>query len=279
MFFMKEIQDILGEKIRQVVHRDSSRAKIIGERQIYFVKYASSGETEAFFKEARGLEAMRETGAIDVIGVLGVRARFLLLEYLEPRASGGKSFFQKFGTRLARMHRHTGKEWGFVEDNFLGSSPQINLNPERLSWEDFFWQKRLLYQCRLGVTRGMIGPELEKKILNLGPVVKGLLRTGERPSLLHGDLWSGNYLVNGEGEACLIDPAVYYGHREAELAMCRLFGGFSPDFYEGYEKEFPLEKDAVRRLPLYQLYHLLNHLNLFGKSYLGRVEGIVDLYC
>ena len=124
----------------------------------------------------------------------------------------------------------------------------------------------------------MIDGRLEERIIGLKPVVEDLLDTRERPSLLHGDLWSGNFLVNPEGKACLIDPAVYYGHREAELAMCRLFGGFSPHFYSAYQEAFPLEAGASRRLALYQLYHVLNHLNLFGRSYLGQVEGIVDSY-
>ena len=223
---------------------------------------------------------MRETSAIDVVKVYGVTNRFLLLEYLDSDVSRKRLFFQDFGIRLSRMHRHTGGgEWGFMEDNFLGETPQPNLNPEGLSWPDFFWQKRLFYQCRLGIERGVIDTKLEKRILALKSMVEDLMDIREPPSLLHGDLWSGNYLVNDEGEVCLIDPAVYYGHREAELAMCKLFGGFSPDFYEAYEKEFPLERGAGRRLPLYQLYHCLNHLNLFGESYWGQVEGCLEQIC
>ena len=268
----------MGEKVREVLPSGQSTAKLITEERKYFIKYVEGRETEAFFKEVRGLEAIRKTGAIGVIRVLGVTSRFLLLEYLVPSTSGRSSFFQDFGVRLARMHRHSSPEWGFMEDNFLGATPQPNLNPDHLSWSGFFWQKRLLYQCQLGVARGMIDAGLKERILSLGPVVEELLQIEEEPSLLHGDLWSGNYLIHAGSEVCLIDPAVYYGHREAELAMCRLFGGFLPDFYEAYEKEFPLERDARLRLPLYQLYHVLNHLNLFGRSYLGQVEGIVDLY-
>ena len=250
MFFIQEIQDILKEKVQQVNHISSCTAKIIAEKGIYFIKYNPSEKTTAFFKEARGLEAIRKTRAIDVIRIFGVSSRFLLLEYLGSNPRPRNTFFRDFGTRLAKMHRHIGQDWGFTEDNFLGATPQPNLNPGQLSWPAFYWQKRLLYQCRLGVERGLIDGKLEKKILNLRPVIEDLLQTNESSSLLHGDLWSGNYLINSEGESCLIDPAVYYGHREAELAMCRLFGGFAPDFYCAYEQEFPLNKSVERRLPL-----------------------------
>ena len=279
MFFLKEVQDILEEKVREVVPLGPSTAKIVTESKIYFIKYIASGETPAFFKEARGLEVMGETGAIDVIRVMGVTSRFILLEYLGANSFEEKPFFQDFGTRLANMHRHTGEKWGFMEDNFLGAALQLNLNPKDLTWPEFFWQNRLYHRCHLGVECGMVDARLEKRIMGLRPVVEELLQTEESPSLLHGDLWSGNFLTNVRGEVCLIDPAVYYGHREAELAMCRLFGGFSQDFYGAYQKAFPLEQGWERRLPLYQLYHVLNHLNLFGKSYLEQVESIINMYC
>ena len=278
MFFVEEIQDLLRKKVKQMVHLTSTSAKIATNEKTYFIKYNSSGETSAFLKEARGLEAMRKTRTIDVVQVWGVSLHFILLEYLAPNTPQKKTFFQDFGIRLAKMHQHTGQSWGFMEDNFLGASVQPNLNPTQLSWPTFFWQKRLLYQCQLGISREFIDKKLEKRILALQPIVEDLLQTQEQPSLLHGDLWNGNYLVNSQGKACLIDPAVYYGHREAELAMCRLFGGFSPDFYQAYERDFSLEKGAKQRLPLYQLYHVLNHLNLFGRSYLAQVEAIIDLY-
>ena len=267
MFFIEEIQEILGEKVGRFVSKGSNLGTVVGEQSTYFIKYVPSGETEAFFKEARGLEAIRETGCIGVVRVLGVTAHFLLLEHLEGSGVGDEEFFRDFGTRLARMHRQASSQWGYEEDNFLGPNPQINLNPELLDWPSFFWQKRLLYQCQLGVECGLIDGPLEERILALEPVVMDTLQTTEQPSLLHGDLWSGNYMMDERGKVCLIDPAVYYGHREAELAMCRLFGGFSPHFYQAYEEEFPLPAKASERLPFYQLYHVLNHLNLFRGSY------------
>ena len=129
MFFIREVQDILEEKVREVVCSGDATARVFTNDGTYFIKYVSHGETEAFYKEARGLKALRETGAIDVIEVLGVSPRFLLLEYVESRGFGEKAFFQDFGARLARMHQCAGGEWGFVEDNFLGRTPQPNLNP------------------------------------------------------------------------------------------------------------------------------------------------------
>ena len=218
---------------------------------------------------------MAKSKAIDVAKVVGVSQDFLLLDFVESHAPR-KDFFAHFSISLANMHRTSQDHCGFFEDNFLGATPQPNHNPQNLPWSRFFWEKRLLYQCQLGVKNALIPKGLEKEILQLKDTVVDLLTTDAPPSLLHGDLWSGNYLVNSRGKACLIDPACYYGHREAELAMCRLFGGFPPEFYHGYNEEYPLEKGVEKRLPLYQLYHVLNHLNLFGGHYLESVQRIVE---
>ena len=278
--FLREIQELLAESIEHYTPLYGtnfvSAFKVETAKQGYFLKHTRE-KTQVFFKEAHGLREMKETETIDVVGVIKATEHFLLLDFIEsPRLKG--NFFSDFGGSLAEMHQSTSSRCGFFEDNFLGATPQPNLNPKNLSWPSFFWEKRLLYQCQLGVKNGLIENTLEKNILQLAPIVFDLLHTEEPPSLLHGDLWSGNYLVNSQGRACLIDPAVYYGHREAELAMASLFGGFPPEFYKGYNKSFPLEKGADKRLPLYQLYHLLNHLNLFGKSYLGSVEKVVQSY-
>ena len=278
--FHREIEKLLGEAVKDC--RPLFGTNFVGSFRIetssrsYFLK-CSREKTRLFLCEAHGLKEMARTRSIDVVGVVGATDHILLLEFIEP-ASRGRDFFEDFGASLARMHRHTSSAYGFYEDNFLGVTVQPNLNLKALSWPGFFWQKRLLYQCRLGVKNGSIGGRLERDILGLEPVALDLLRTDEPPSLLHGDLWSGNFMVGEGGRACLIDPAAYYGNREAELAMVRLFGGFPPEFYCSYEKSFPLEKNAQRRLPLYQLYHLLNHLNLFGRGYLGSVEAAVGFY-
>ena len=278
--FCGEAQRLLGEaivegcRLRATNFVDSFRIETA--RGSYFLKCLKQGG-RLFFCEAHGIEEIARSRSIGTVGLVGATDHILILEFIDPVVRA-RNFFEDFGAALARMHRHTSSECGFYEDNFLGASRQPNLNPRRLPWPDFFWQKRLLYQCRIGVGNGLIGGRLEEEILALEPVALDLLRTKEPPSLLHGDLWSGNFMVDTDGRACLIDPAVYYGNREAELAMMRLFGGFPPEFFQSYEKHFPLEEGADRRLRLYQLYHLLNHLNLFGRGYLGAVEEAVGFY-
>ena len=273
MDLLKEVSEFIGEKIKK--SEPLSGGKLLEtSRKKYFFKCKKEA-SPTFFKEASGLAALKSTKAIDVVSVVHVTEHFILLEFVEPSPPRGDFFFH-FGTQLACMHRHTSLVCGFKEDNFLGPSPQPNQNPRKLNWAAFFWEKRLLYQCHIGTQRGYIRKDLEKKLLAMESTVYDRLKISEPPSLLHGDLWSGNYLVNSKGKACLIDPAAYYGHREAELAMCRLFGGFSKDFYTGYEQEFPLEPGTEKRQPIYQLYHLLNHLNLFGQSYLPHVEAILN---
>ena len=273
MNFLEEISDFLGVKV-ELSKTLSGGSVLKTSHKKYFLKYKDKANS-IFLKEVRGLNELRRTKAIDVISIVYATEYFILLDFIEPIPSK-KNFFSDFGIKLAHMHRHTSPQCGFVEDNFLGRAPQINLNPKDLPWAEFFWEKRLLYQISIGAQKGCIDKQLEKKILSHKTSIHNLLNIKEPPSLLHGDLWNGNYLVNSQGEACLIDPAVYYGHREAELAMCKLFGGFSQDFYASYEKKWPLEKGSEKRLPIYQLYHILNHLNLFGQSYLQAVHEIVD---
>jgi fructosamine-3-kinase len=172
-----------------------------------------------------------------------------------------------------------------MHDNFIGSTPQPNAplcgdwakaeDNEGTDWPGFFIKRRLRYQVDLAVRKGH-GAELSGLLdVAEGPINRLLSEAVESPSLLHGDLWSGNYMVDELGMPCLIDPAVYYGHREADLAMTRLFGGFEPAFYEAYMEAFPLAQGHEERLPVYQLYHLLNHLNLFGRSYLAQCMNIL----
>ena len=273
---LEEISDFLGVKIESSKSLSGGSLLKTSQKK-YFLKHKNEASS-TFLKEIRGLDELRMTGALDIISVVHATEYFILLDFMKPTPPK-KNFFSDFGIKLACLHRHTSPQCGFVEDNFLGLAPQINLNPEGLPWAEFFWEKRLLYQISIGVQKGAIEKQLEEKILSLKSNIHNLLDSTEPSSLLHGDLWRGNYLVNSQGEVCLIDPATYYGHREAELAMCKLFGGFSPDFYENYEKEWPLEEGSEQRLPIYQLYHLLNHLNLFGRSYLQNVHEIVDSLC
>ena len=177
---------------------------------------------------------------------------------------------QDFGQSLARLHRHTAGYFGHTMDNYMGSLPQCNTRHE--NWNSFFVEERLTRQVDLA--RGYFSvsdlaafERLYSRMDDLIPV--------ESPALIHGDLWGGNYMVGADGKACLIDPAAYHGHREADIAMTTLFSGFDDPFYLAYNEEYPLEKGWRERLDIFKLYPLLIHLNLFGSGYLGSVLSII----
>ncbi|MCD8185191.1 MAG: fructosamine kinase family protein, partial [Rikenellaceae bacterium] len=228
-----------------------------------------------------GLRELATSGEIRTAEVLEVGEDYLLTGYIESRTPQG-NFFDRFGRQLARMHRHTSAMFGFREDNFIGENPQPNVpqGTEGGNWPEFFWNKRLLFQYRMAEKKGWVSTDLRAAFLLLETRIYRLLgeESREPPSLLHGDLWSGNFLCDCENRPVLIDPAVYYGHREAELAMTRLFGGFPPAFYKAYEEEFPLPPGWPERHNLYALYHVLNHLNLFGRAYLLQAEQLAESY-
>lgn len=248
----------------------------------FFLKSNPSPLPGMFAREADGLEALESVGEIEVPAAIHASdggpdfPPFLLTTYIEP---GRKQphFFELFGQCLADLHRAgTGKRFGFDNDNYLGSTPQPNTWSD--DWVEFFRNHRLGHQLRLAERNGH-GGELQRlggKLLErLGDY---LAEPNEPPTILHGDLWGGNYMVAKDGGAVLIDPAVYYGRREADLAMTRLFGGFDRDFYAAYEEVWPLADGSEARLEIYELYHLLNHLNLFGGGYLGGCLQILRRY-
>ena len=235
-----------------------------------FVKSSREEAGGAMFEaEAAGLEALGGPGVLRVpanhwTGQAGDVA-FLVMEAIDESSAGGE-FWEAFGRGLAQLHRATRAErFGFETDNFIGSTPQAN------PWTDdgvaFVRDHRLGFQLDLARQRGVSDPEIDRLGERLLERLDGWLDPAEPPCLLHGDLWSGNFLVDAEGAPVLIDPAVHYGHREADLAMSRLFGGFAPAFYEAYEEAWPLAPGAAERQAIHQLYHLLNHLNLFGDGY------------
>jgi fructosamine-3-kinase len=247
--------------------------------------FVKSGDG-AFRAEAAGLEELAAARAIRVPEVLAVDGDALVLERIVS-AAACQDFFEIFGRRFARLHEHRGPACGFGGDNTLGSTPQPNspvagdwddLHPapgDGTDWPEFFLERRLRFQVRLAERNGH-GNALAHLLDRAEPVILGLVEAApESPSLLHGDLWNGNFMTDEVGQPCLIDPAVYYGHREADLAMTRLFGGFASAFYAAYAEALPLAPGHADRLPLYQLYHLLNHLNLFGGSYFAQSERIL----
>lgn len=240
-----------------------------------FVKTGAAAAFEQLDAEADGLRALARSAAVRVPRVLCVGKRgadaFLALEWLELGAAGPRAA-QALGHALAVQHRHVQDAFGWHRDNTIGSTPQVN-TPEP-DWVRFFREHRLVFQLELAAKNGYTG-ELQEQGAALAGRVECLF-DGYEPeaSLLHGDLWGGNWgVVNGD--PVIFDPAVYYGDRECDLATTLLFGGFGPDFYAAYEEAWPLEPGHRKRVPLYQLYHVLNHLNLFGRSYLARALSLL----
>ena len=233
-----------------------------------------------FFRaEADGLAAIRATDAIRVPSVIAAGkdnrfGAFLLMEWVEP-APKCRDFWETFGHSLAAMHRAPADRFGWEKDNFIGASPQVNA--PRDSWVDFFRDCRLAPQFRRA--EHWLDAAARKRAARLLDHLEDFLIEPDRPSLLHGDLWSGNYITGSDGQAWLIDPAVYVGHAEADLAMTELFGGFAPSFYAAYREVNPIQPEYARRRDLYNLYHLLNHLNLFGGGYLSAVMRVLNAYC
>ncbi len=245
----------------------------------FFIKWNSADlYPKMFNKEAKGLKLLRRAKAIDVPRPLYVDAAdgvsFLLMEYKES-AVPKNNFWEKFAMALAKLHQHYHNRFGLNHDNYIGSLVQSNSYHD--DWNTFFIQERLLPQLKSAHDqRGLT----EMTVKGFDSLFKRLpeIFPNERPSLVHGDLWSGNFIVNKKGEACIIDPAVYYGNREMDIAMTRLFGGFSSIFYETYNEYFPLEKGWEHRMDICNLYPLLVHVNLFGGSYSMQVRDIIRKY-
>lgn len=247
----------------------------------YFLKSNAASPPTMFQCEATGLTELAKARAIAVPQVITCgrsgTTNFLVLDWIESVARQ-PDFSQQLGRQLAAVHQTAiSDRFGFGTSNFLGSTEQPN--DWRNDWVEFWAENRLEYQLRLARDRGLGGPELQKLGQRLLDRLPGYLEIGhERPSLIHGDLWSGNYLVGAGGEPVLIDPAVYFGCREAEFGMTTLFGGFDDDFYAAYNEVFPMADNSSDRIAIYRLYHLLNHLNLFGTSYLSGCLDILKRY-
>lgn len=248
---------------------------IEGNGQRYFVKLNQASRADMFEAEAAGLEEISSTATIRVPqpiahGEAGDQA-FLVLEYLDM---GGRDSGERLGRQLAEMHRHTAAQFGWKRDNTIGATHQPNTWAD--SWIGFLRKHRLGYQLELARQNGHGGSlqhKGERLLARLGEFFSGYQPV---PSLLHGDLWGGNAATLDTGEPVIFDPAVYYGDRETDLAMTELFGGFSTRFYSAYKEAWPLDAGYRARKTLYNLYHILNHANLFGGGYAGQAENMMD---
>jgi len=272
------IQKELNQRIESVVSVGGgcigSSYKITTKKEKYFLKrYYQKGVSIC---EARGLEEIRNANKISTPEVVWFDDNYLLLKYIE-QGSFKKSFWELFGNQLAQLHKVTNENFGFSQNNFIGSTPQNNLPPNN-NWKTFYWQNRILYQIKLAERNNLSTAELINLINRVEKNLDKIIPDKCKPSLIHGDLWSGNFLCDNSGNPVLIDPAVSYSHREAELGMTMLFGGFDDYFYSAYNETFPLEKSWRERNDFYKLYHILNHLNLFGLGYYSHAVEILKKY-
>lgn len=245
----------------------------------FFVKINDAPQSGQMLKtEAQGLKILGQSKSIDVAKVIARgdtgATSWLLLNYIAP-GNPAPGFWKNFGHSLARLHQQSNDSFGLDHDNFIGSLPQSNM-PDT-NGIAFLINQRLHPQLLLALNSGQLTARdaenfeaLFRKLPELVP--------DEPPALTHGDLWSGNYICSDKGESILIDPAVSYAHREMDLGMSRLFGGFSSRFYEAYQEVFPTAPGLEHRLGIYQLYYLLVHVNLFGRGYVGQVRSVLSQY-
>jgi len=265
---IRAIERVAGGDINQAVRVTTGRGR-------YFVKWNPRPLPRLFEAEARGLRLLTSARAVRAPEVVALveQPPALVLEWIEAHGSKADAA-EALGRQLAQQHRTRGASYGLDHDNYIGANPQINRPTP--SWIEFFRDRRLGFQAELarrnGYLDGRRAAALERLMARLGEWID---EAACSPSLLHGDLWGGNYMAGPHGEPVLIDPAVYYGDREAEIAFTELFGGFGPRFYAAYAEAWPLAPGYADRRDLYNLYHLLNHLNLFGKGYGGGVDAVL----
>jgi len=242
----------------------------------FFLKYGDEEVARTFPGEAAGLEAL--AAADSPLTVPSIRETapptddrpgFLVMEWINSGRKG-RRFWERFGEGLAALHRHAAETYGFDDDNFIGQSPQPNEWMDE--WPAFFRSQRLEPQVQMARERGRWQSSWNHPLETLYRRLPELLPETPDASVLHGDLWKGNFMVTAVGEPAIIDPATYYGHREADLAMTELFGGFQDRFYDAYRSAWALDPGYETRRDIYNLYHLLNHLNLFGAGYANSVQ-------
>jgi len=271
-----ELRTLGGGSINRAV-------ELVTEQGSFFAKTNDGLLPGLFETEARGLEALRSADSgLRIPRVLaageksGHAPAYLITEFL---AQGHRvaDFDRRLGEGLARLHQLGAERFGFEQDNYCGATSQPNEWTQ--DWIDFYARQRIGHQLKLASRSRLLSAgeegDIERFLERLPMLLAG---AEESPALIHGDLWSGNLMVDEAGNPGLIDPAAYFGHREAELGMMKLFGGFASGVYEAYDRAYPLAPGWQERNPIYQLYHVMNHLNLFGAGYLGQTLSIVRRY-
>ncbi len=294
-FFESILFQTLGQSVQVIEAQFLSggnvnmTAQVFSSEGVFFVKWSHNGHYAVpefdgtvypapFEAEARGLDLLRQTDVLMIPQVIGYGEHsgksYLVLEYIDTGKSG-PGYWEILGRALAELHSHTQPLFGLDTDNFIGSLFQRNTLTA--NGHDFFFEQRLLPQAGMALYKGILDRSTYDALLRLRLQLPNLIQN-DRPALLHGDLWSGNVLSTEAGTPALIDPAVYYGFREAELAFTKLFGGFDQRFYDAYDETFPLEPGFDERVGLYNLYPLLVHVNLFGSGYVSGVERILKQF-
>ena len=252
---------------------DAYEVRLSDGREV-FVKSNVRAPNDMFVAEARGLAWLAEAKSLRVPAVLAASGAneltpFLALELIRP-APRAPDFDERLGQGLAALHRHGASAFGLDHDNYIGRLPQKNTFA--LTWAEFYRVRRLGAQLKAAVDAGLATVRMRRDFERLFVQMDALCGAHEPPARLHGDLWGGNMIADDRGEPCLIDPAVYGGQREIDLAMMKLFGGFGPRIFAAYKEAFPLADGYRERVALYQLYPLMVHVNLFGSGYVGQVE-------
>jgi len=253
--------------------------KVVSPEQTLFVKVNSGKLARDMFEQEKvALLHMKEVmnfvpTPIEVL--ISSDFSCLLMTYIPESRKDGKTGQRSLAECLAKLHGCKHHQFGYASDNYIGSLPQVN--DWKSSWSDFYISNRLEPQVRLAFDRGLLSTPDLSRFKSMYKHLTHICIENEKPCLIHGDLWGGNYLVDASAQAWLIDPAVYFGDREVDIAMTQLFGGFSADFYRTYHELYPLRNGYEDRLPYYKLYYLLVHLNLFGPSYYSSVKSILDL--
>lgn len=244
----------------------------------FFLKINFDHERDILKKEAAGLDLLRNSTFLQVPDVVGFGRvgdyNYLLMEFIQKRRQNS-NYWENLGIGLAHLHLTQQSQFGLEEDNFIASLNQRNLPTDK--WLDFFVEFRLEPLIGKAYFDRLVPLDFLKRFQEIYPKLNGIFPE-ENPALLHGDLWSGNVICNEDGQPALIDPAVYFGHREMDLAFSRLFGGFDQEFYEAYDSAFPLAPGFESRMGIYNLYPLLVHLNLFGSAYLPGIERILKRF-
>lgn len=269
-------QPFMVESVRPVSGGDINQSFIISSHHdtVYFVKLNDAALLSMFEQEALSLNRLFDANSFTVPKPLtyGIAQSYSYL-VLSCHSINSDGDYTILGQKLADLHRHTHSHHGWDHDNFIGTT--IQKNTPCANWLDFWRDQRLLPQLELAYIKGY-SDRLSAMADQLISELPGILDGHEpAPSLLHGDLWGGNIGFVASDQPILLDPASYYGDRETDLAMTELFGGFQAEFYTGYTETWPLPAGYGRRKPLYQLYHMLNHLNLFGSSYLGSCKRLI----